>query len=382
MKVLYCLNLFPALTETFILNEIIKAQELGIQIEVFAFRKRNEKAVHDRVKDVKSIYYSKADRKFQKIATHLYFFMANPFAYVKTVFFAANPKNGIRKLFLNHLGDAKLIKTIAPDLIHAHFGILSSDFALLCNLLLGIDFTFTTHRNDIFNKPPANFEFKTRLAKKHITISEYNKRYLIENYGLPESKMTVIRCGIDFDRPELFIKRKKNIVPQILSVGSLIPRKNHTALIKVCAMLRRNGLNFVCKIIGDGSEKVHLEAEIVKKQLEKNVMLLGAKTHDEVFKELLRSDVFVLTSVSEGIPVCLMEAMAMGVPVVSSNINGIPELLDHGINGYLVNPTDIMGFSERIAMCLDRTLVSGYEKTYSKFNLKKEVQKLLAIWEK
>ncbi len=384
MKVAYILNVFPKISETFILNEIIEVQNNGVDVEVFAFLKSGEAVVHPQVKDVKKKKYFLAERKSLSIvADHLYWIFNQPTRYFKTLAVALNRKNGIAGLFFFNLHNVREIVKDSPDVLHAHFGVKPSDMAMLVNLLTDIPYTFTTHRFDIFDEPPANYALKSGMAIKHITISQYNKDYLVKNFGVDPQTIEIIHCGVDF------LKITNSEVPkvnhQIISVARLEPEKGLDKVIEACAILSRR-VDFKCIIVGDGSLRAQLDDLIAKYSLTDKVMLLGYKTSDEIFILLKQSTAMILASRSEGIPVSLMEAMALGTPVIATRIMGIPELVEDGVSGFLFEVDDVYALVEKIEKILknDSSCTEfceyAYRKVFRDFNLAIEVKKLINLW--
>jgi len=384
MKVIYLLGTFPAISETFILNEIVAVQKKSLEVEVYAFSKSRDKIMHPKVKDIKKILYLKEPVFLKKCYAHLYWIFNSPTRYLKTLFLSLNRRNGISRLFLDNLAHVILIKKRMPDHIHAHFGWKASNMTMLVNLLTGIKFTFTTHGSDVFANPPKNYRLKSKLAEKHIVISRYNKQYMINKFGVDEAKLEIIHCGIDFNR-ELPI-RKESIGNRIISIARLEKVKGLDYLISACYLLKKQRIDFECLIVGEGSERVNLENQIRNYGLANEIKLLGSKTQEDVFELLAASTIKVLASRSEGIGVALMEAMACRVPVIAPKIRGVPELIEDGKNGFLVEPGNIEMLSEKIKILLvDKNLrkqfaENGHRKIKKDFNLEIEVDKLITIF--
>ena len=384
MKVAYVLDTFPKISETFILNEILEMQKNGIEIEVFAFSKTNEDKSHSGISNIKKIEYYSKHKITEELRHHFYLFLTHPKNYLKALLFSLNWKNQVLKLFINKISFILLIDKAKPDHIHAHFGHRASNMAMLINLLYGTPFTFTTHRYDIFDAPPRNYKIKSELAKKHITISEFNKRYIIDKFNVAERNISVIHCGVDFQRK--FPVRNLSNENIILSIARLEKLKGLDVLIKTCAELKKKQIQFQCLIAGDGAERIKLEQLINEYSLDSQVKLLGNITQDEIFELLSKASIKVLPSRSEGIAVALMEAMAMKVPVISTDIYGIPELIDDGMSGFLVEPENVLKLTEKIETLLKNSELrqkfseNGYRKVYTEFNLSTETSKLLKIW--
>ncbi len=384
MKVIYILDTFPKISETFILNEILEMQKKGIVIEIYAFSKANEDKFHSGVINIKKIEYCSKLKMIEELRYHIYLLLTRPINYLKTLLFSLNRKNQVLKLFLSKLSFMLLIVKARPDHIHAHFGHRTSSMAMLIKLLYGVPFTFTTHRYDIFDTPPRNYRIKSELAKKHVTISEYNKQYMVTNFGVEETDIEVIHCGVDFNRKfPLADSKGRNV---IISIARLEKHKGLDNLIKACLELKRHNFKFQCLIVGEGSYKSELNKLICDCGLTKEVELLGSKTQDKVFDLLSKAKIGVLPSRSEGIPVSLMEAMACRVPAIGPDVNGVSELIEDGKCGFLVPPDNINMLVEKIKILLTdenlrtKFIENGYEKVFKEFNLERETDKLLKIW--
>jgi colanic acid/amylovoran biosynthesis glycosyltransferase len=383
MKVIEIIDRFPKISETFILREILAMQKKGVDIEVFAFEKYDEGIEHPEVNTVRKVTYFPKTTCIDEVYAHVHWFFKRPFSYLKTAGFALNSHNGIRRLFFHNLSDALIIYYQKPDHIHAHW-LQSSDFAMLIHLLTGISYTFTTHRAEIFDVSPENYKIKSELAKRHITVTEYNKNYIIHHFGVDEEEITVIHSALDFTRnyPSADSKGKNSIV----SIGRLETVKNLDALIRACSILKEKKFDFECLIAGEGSQKVTLERLIESLNLSNEVKLLGYKTQQEILELLSRAKLLVLPSRSEGWPNVFTEAWACKVPVIGPNIMGIPDILQDGEDGFLVEPDDIDMLAEKIEILFThetlrkKFIENGYRKAFEQFNLDSETDKLLDIW--
>jgi colanic acid/amylovoran biosynthesis glycosyltransferase len=385
MKVVYIVNEFPKISETFILNEVIQVQKNGLNVEVVAFSEAKEDRVHPDVSRVEKISYFMHRRRFRAVVDHLYWFAQNPARYLRTFGLALNRANGISRLFLFNLHNVRLVEKAKPDHIHAHFGTWTADMAMLVGLLTGIPFTFTTHSYDIFTFPPRNMALKSRLAKKHITVSLYNKKFLVEKFKVRPEDIEVVHCGVDLSKIPAG-KRTAPVSNKMVTMARLAKTKGLDYLIKVYDRLKERGCRFEAIIIGDGPERESLEKLITDLNLDDCVRLLGNRTQNTIFEILLTCKLMVMTSLVEGIPVSLMEAMAFRIPVIATRITGIPELVDDGESGFLIEPADMDGLIEKIERVLSdealraRFTERGYQKVVNEFNLEKEIKKLIALW--
>ena len=384
MRVAYLLNIFPKISETFILNEILSVQSKGIRVEVFAFEDIHEDKVHPGVKDVKSITYIGKMSIFKSLTSHLYFILTKPAKYLKALRFSLQKSSGIGGLFFFYLNDVLSISKTVPDHIHAHFGKQASNLAMLINILTGIPFTFTTHGYDIYIDPPENYRIKSQLAKMHITISEFNKSFLISNFDVDKDKIIVIHCGIDTN--QFYPRYEGEKDNTIISIARLVERKGLDTLIKACKLLESRGIKFECLIAGEGDKRNDLIGLIKDLSLDNSVRLLGNRTQNEIFDLLAVAKIAVLASRSEGIPISLMEAMASGVPVIGTAVNGTAELIENGKSGFLIEPDNAKILAQRIEELISQKnmreffIKNALEHIKLYFNLAAETEKLINVW--
>jgi colanic acid/amylovoran biosynthesis glycosyltransferase len=264
-----------------------------------------------------------------------------------------SPQRRMKTLLHTWLGAcyAVLLCGREPNHIHVHHGYFGSWIAMIAARLLELDFSLTLHGSDLLLNN-AYLETKLENGKFCITISEYNRRYIIERFPkIDATKILVSRLGAEApkrrpwrgvairDRPRRFT---------LLSVGRLHPVKDHAFLVRACATMRDRGMDFDCAITGDGPERRRLQRLIHKEQLHERVTLLGHIARERIDSLYRRAGVVVLTSRSEGIPLVLMEAMALGKIVLAPSITGIPELVVDGKTGFLYSPGDLEDFVEKI----------------------------------
>lgn len=384
MKVVYLVGTFPAISETFILNELLELQRIGVEVLIFARCRGQSQLVHAEACQVPAVHYADPS-PLQWLWGHWYWLCRRPLRYLQLVALAVYSGPSAIRTFITRLVDAAKIMQSRPNHIHAHFGYDSADLAMFTSVLSGIPFTFTTHGSDLYVRPSRNYAIKSRLALKHITISLFNKRYLVQHLRVRDQDVEVVRCGIDFSNfvpgGELRTRR------QIICVGRLEEMKGMDTLIQACKILHDDGLECEAIIVGEGSERDNLERQITELGLENIVRLLGSKTQDEVRRLLKSSLVKVLVSRREGIPVALMEAMALRIPVIGSAVYGIPELIEDERTGYLVQPNDPSALASRIKQLLldpklrESLAERAYQKVYREFNLSLEVKRLYGIWQ-
>ncbi|MBN1314361.1 MAG: glycosyltransferase [Anaerolineales bacterium] len=355
LKVAYVLLRFPSTTETFIAEEIQKIQGIGVDVRLFSLLKPIEKPIHPvSLSLLPLVRYSPGFFHPGLWLAQIHFLFKAPTIYLKclrTLLKQPAPMISFlmkrMMIFWKSAWIARELENIRIHLVHSHFAWLPAASGWVISRLLGVPFTVTTHAYDIFSIKNDLLKLTTREAAQVITISENNKRIMLKiDDQLEPQKIHLIHCGIDLG---LFCtpvdeERTKNEQLQITSVGSLIEKKGHEYLIRACGELKNQGINFQTIIIGGGQLDQDLRSLIHELGLINHVSLVGKKSQLWVKNRLATSDVFVLACINagdlDGIPVSIMEAMAMGVPVISTPVSGIPELVRNEETGLLVPERD------------------------------------------
>ena len=403
-KIAYILDCFPVFSETFILREMLELKRIGFSVLVMARMNTKDHKVHGTVVHsdaemmINDVYYIPAYgvniSRFRKSRLHLYFLLVNPIRYLKTLLFSYRVDQPTFWYFKESVIHAMRLKKEGVDHIHAHFALNSCKLAMLISMLTGIPYSFTIHAHDIFLPELSDLMVeKFNNAKFVASISRYNKDFVLNKYpAINPDKIHIIHCGVN---PSLYARhRGVNRRLTIVSVGRLEEIKGFIYLIQACKILKQQaGIDFICRIVGSGSQRQEMEELIRKSDLTDQVQLLGAMVQDDVTNVLNDADLFVLpctiekSGLRDGIPVALMEAMAMEIPVISTNVSGIPELVVDG-SGLLVEPED----ADQLALAIERVSFLDEEQRIEmgrmgrvvverEFNLKKEVQKLAYLYQ-
>lgn len=245
---------------------------------------------------------------------------------------------------------AVLLKNSDVEHIHVHHGYFSCWIAMVAARLRGITYSVTVHGSDLMLHK-AYLETKLTNCQFCVTISEFNRRYILDHYARVNSgKVFVRRMGVDLRTVSSQNAERGPLI--ILSVGRLHQVKNHAFLIKACARLKEGGFPFACLIAGEGKERRALERLIESSHLEHQVVLLGHLSTSRLEKYYANCNLAVLTSRSEGLPLALMEAMARGKIVLAPAITGIPELVIDGETGFLYRERSMHDFIEKMEMIL------------------------------
>ena len=275
--------------------------------------------------------------------------------------------------------------------VHAHFAGMAARTAFWIKEFFQITFSFTAHANDIF--APRQFEITldklVAAASAIVTETDYAARFLHERFPNCVDRIHRIYNGLDladFERASF-----SSTPPLIVAVGRLIPKKGFSDLIRVCGLLAGGGKSFQCEIIGEGPLETELRRQIEGLGLQNRVVLSGAKPQSQVRQRLAAANVFVLPSVidshggMDNLPTVIMEAMATGLPVVSTNISGIPEMVIENETGFLVQPGAVVALSGAIEKVInDRSLAqklgqAGHEHGQQLFSIQKNVRELYAL---
>ena len=384
LNIAYVLFKFPVLTETFIANEIWALQQQeGVKVRLFSLLKPEVGPVHPLSEQlVTGVWYAPDISSWQLWRAQLYFLTRSPglyFALLGRLLGQAYPMKFFQPqffqlffkrlaIFLKAVAVAHKLRDIPVRVVHTHFAWLSGAAARVIATLLDLPFTVTVHAYDIFSVENDLLCFTTSAAARVIAISEFNKKTVLDMCpAVEERAVTVIHCGIDLNlfRPSVRVPsvRAGGEPLSILAVGSLTPKKGHKYLIRACQQLKVNGVDFRCTIMGGGPDEEDMKRLIRECDLEDLVTLRGACRQPEVLSAYQEHDLFALTCVvlsdggRDGIPVVLMEAMAMQMPVVSTPVSGIPELVRHGETGWLVPERDEIAIAEAITyLAADRPL--------------------------
>lgn len=361
IRIAYIATRFPKLSETFVFREVLELRKQGAEVECFSIHR----PLHEPLPaEAKQLLHETTYLWPPRIVQFLYGIMklaiTRPAKFFGTLkfFLRQAPQNmSGRKRFALHFFEGAYLAHLCMQrgvaYIHAHFANGPSSVALAASKLSDIPFGFTCHAQDIYSDP-LMLDVKINHAQLPLTISQYNRDYIASNYALKNrAKLRVHRVAVDLAH---FRPRKEATTsgdaPLILAIGRLVAKKGFIHLIRACERLAQRGIDFRCQIVGDGPERAALEAAITAGKLQGKVALLGAQT--DVKKYLQQADLFVMPCVldesgdRDGIPTTLMEAMAVQVPVISTEVSGIPELVQHEQTGLLTPPEDVEALTQAI----------------------------------
>lgn len=365
----YLATKFPALSETFIYEEILALKAQGVDVRFFVFFGTKPDVEHGYIAALSQLVTC-APRtvSFAHLAAHARILARHPRAYSRALYDLIRTEWRRPVLVLKNLyafGKGVALANIIesggdlPQHIHAHWATMPTTAALVIAQILGIPFSFTAHAWDIY-KEPTSLCLKLSAARFAVTISDYNRKHLQSLCpNVPAGTIHTLRCGIDLHKFPCRRPPGDDTPPLILSVGRLVPKKGTQYLIEACALLDREGRNFRCNIVGDGPLKAKLARQIQDYGLHNKVSLLGSMPQEDLASLWQTATVFALPCRVEkngnrdGIPVVLMEALATGVAAVSTAVSGIPEIIENDVTGLLVSPDDATALAAAIARLLD-----------------------------
>ncbi|MCB0193761.1 MAG: glycosyltransferase family 4 protein [Anaerolineae bacterium] len=402
-KIAYIMSRFPHLPETFILREMSELERQGWQVALYPLIAQEQTVIHDEVNhwlpQVRRLPFASP----AVLAANGQALFQSPARYgegwMRTLFEnRTSPKFLVRALALlpKAVYAARLMQQEGVDHIHAHYATHPAMVAWLIHKLTDISYSITVHAHDIFVEQ-AMLATKLRDATFIAAISHYNRDFLAQTVGTwVREKTHIVHCGIEPDNYMHLSKPSAGSAErfELISIGSLQPYKGHPYLIQACALLRDRGIPVRCRIIGGGEEQAMLERMITEARLEGIVELLGPQPQEEVARLLPTAHCYVQPSIitpsgkMEGIPVALMEALACALPVVATNISGIPELVQPDKTGYLVPPANASALADTLTTIYAnperacRLGMAGQSLVFQEFDLKTNVKNKAALFEK
>jgi glycosyltransferase involved in cell wall biosynthesis len=393
----YISHYFPALTQTFVYREVLGLEEIGWEIQPFSIR-RPTKGISEEARALagRTIYIFPI-RWLRFLASQALLFLAHPLRYLGILLYLiTRPGESFRSRlhgFTHFFGAMYLVpelKRSGARRIHAHFGMSPTTVAMAAARYLRIPFSMTIHARDLF-VDTALLPAKVEKAEFVVTISEYNRRILrgMARDERAAEKIRVLHCGIDLRRfPPRSGPKARSAPPVFFTVGRLVPKKGYVYLVEAAKILKDRGVPFEVKVIGGGPDEALLKQRIAELDVGDRVKLEGSMPQERLLPLLREADVFVLPCVlaqdgdQDGIPVSIMEAMAYGIPSVSTDISGIPELIEDGRDGLLVpekNAARLADALERLALdskLRDELGHRGRKKVEASFTLEGLVREL------
>lgn len=362
--VAYLVNQYPKVSHSFIRREIQALERQGVTVHRYAMRSDAESLTDQQDHaESKLTRYLLAGGVLPLCSALLRTLLGSPLALWRAARSALQLARGGDRpwpLYLVYLAQACLLRRWLADAgtghLHAHFGTNSAAVAMLTRRLGGPPYSFTVHGPEEFDRPEAlHLGLKVHHAAFVVAVSSYGRGQLCRWISAGDwNKVRVVRCGLDPD----FYRLGAAPVPslsRLVCVGRLCAQKGQLLLVEAINLLVREGVAVQMVLAGDGEMRAQIEARVRELQLQAQVRITGWLSSGQVRQEILASRALVLPSFAEGLPVVLMEAMALRRPVLTTYVAGIPELVRAGADGWLFPCGDLGALVAALRACLSAT---------------------------
>lgn len=367
MKVAYIVNQYPKVSHSFIRREILAVERCGIEVQRIAMRGWDADVVDtaDREEAARTSHILRGGVWPVVGALILRFFKA-PWKFIIAFSLAMSMAEESDRSTSRHwiyFAEACVvalwIERSRASHLHAHFGTNSTDVAMIASALTGVPYSFTAHGSQEIDRPLAiGLKKKIERARFVAAVCSFGRSQLFRWVGQQHwSKVHVVHCGVDElfrDNPPTAYNDSRTIV----CVGRLSAEKGQFILLDALRKVIDDGIDCQLVLAGDGELRQTLEARIAELDLQKHVRITGWISGEQVRTEIVAARALVLPSFTEGLPVVIMEAMAMSRPVIATYVGGIPELVLQGETGWLVPAGDV----DQLAQSMKRVLGAGSEQ--------------------
>jgi colanic acid/amylovoran biosynthesis glycosyltransferase len=362
MRIAYLVSQYPAASHTFIRREIHALRARGASIDTFSIREPspNERVSAADRAEFDATFYVLPFNVPRLFASHTSALATKPLKYLQTLGLAVKHRVPGVKAFVWSLAHFAEAIVIARELdkrkiehVHNHFANSGANVGFLATRFLGLPWSMTLHGISETDYPSGNLlPAKLEAANFAVCISHYTKSQAMRVVSPKHwPKFLLVHCGLDLSvLPARSTASRARL--RVMCVGRLSPEKGHYGLLEGFAAARARGHDAELVIVGDGPDHVGLEKRIAELGLESSVTLRGRLAEPDTLAEIAGSDMLVLASFMEGLPVVLMEAMALGLPVIAPRVAGVPELVEDGVHGLLFAPSAWLELAE----CLHKLL--------------------------
>jgi colanic acid/amylovoran biosynthesis glycosyltransferase len=407
LRVGYVLKRFPRLSETFILNEMLELERQGLEVEVYSLFKPPAEDKHALLTELKArVTYLPTTQSIEQLTVKSG--DANALSERVLVgdvlgsedFDPVMPGKSTGEkaaIIFKATAVALLAKSSNLQHLHAHFGSDAATVALMASRLSGLPFSFTAHAKDIYHT--YNDEVTDqRMRRAKIgeaafvaTVSEFNRKHLARIAG-KQSATRIHRLYNGIDLSRFSYRSEGRDVATILAVGRLVEKKGFTHLVEACRFLAACGVKFRCDIVGDGPLHEELAAQIAAAKLTGNVRLLGPRKQEQLIDLMQTATLMALPCIvtesgdRDGLPTVLLEALASGLPCVSTTVSGVPEIIEDGASGFLAEPGNAQQLADKMAILLGQPKLcaafarAGRTKAERDFNLTASVATLASLF--
>ena len=397
MKIAYLVHYYPKVSHSFIRREIAELENMGLSVARFSIRSCGDELVDeaDLAEFAKTRVILDANL-LTLLSCLLTVAVSAPRrfleAFLLTIKIGWGSDRGLARNFAYLVEACVLLKWLREeeiDHLHAHFGVNPAAVAMLCHVLGGVTYSFTVHGPKEFDVPSAiGLTEKIERAAFVVAISSFGKSQLFRWCSYKQwSKIHVVHCGVDKE----FLHTSPQPIPDqpsLVCVGRLCEQKGQLLLVEAAARLAAEGREFKLVLVGDGELRQETEALIEHFSLHNQIEITGWATNSQVKEQILAAKAMILPSFAEGLPVVIMEALALSRPVVSTYVAGIPELVEPGVCGYLVPPGSVEALTEAMdkilalpVSTLEQMGKNGAQRVALNHDITKEAQKLAALFQ-
>ena len=360
LRVGYVVKRYPRYSETFIVAEISAHEAAGLEVEIFSLFPPNDTHFQDSIARVRAPVRYPPSHGVK--AVDLWAALEDAAGTLPGMWGELEAARGEDALAVYQAAViACEVRRRAIGHLHAHFASAAATVTRLAGRFAKVPYTFTAHAKDIFHQSvrPEDLRRKLADAAAVITVSDYNRDYLTRTYGSAAAHVHRVYNGLDLE--EFRFESPAERPPRIAAVGRLVEKKGFMDLVEACAILRDRGLAFGCEIVGTGPLELALQAQVQQLGLQGRVQLLGPRPRSEVIEHMRGAALLAAPCVvgadgdRDGLPTVLLEAMALGTPCVSTDVTGIPELLQPSEAGLAVPEHD----PPALAAALERLLADA-----------------------
>ena len=395
MKLAYLLSEYPTLGHTYLLREIRQLRTLGWDIQTISIRKpRTSTSSLSRAEaeELSSTWYIVGSGLMVYFVSHGATFLTRPLRYLRGLatawrFGGLSPRRAFLAIayFVEAVCVGHRLKKASITYVHS---VYSTTVAFILSRVFDINLSMTLHGPAEFIDPEGfAIREKVHAAQVVCSISYFGRsQIMLWSSSSDWHKFEVVPLGVDLSRWEVAAFRENPSPFELISVGRLVEIKGYPLLLEAIASLQREGRNVRLTLAGDGPDRPALEEQARRLGIEDRVRFAGWKSQEELRELYLTSDVGVLSSFAEGVPVVFMEMMATGVPCVAPCINGIPELIRDGADGLLFTASNVSELSAAVGKLMDdpvlrrRMAASSRERIADKYDLGKNVQYLSDVF--
>jgi glycosyltransferase involved in cell wall biosynthesis len=424
MRIAYVLGGFPTVTETFVTGEILELRRRGFPIDLYALRRTESPVEQPEARTLQhDVTYAPALASRAVLTANLSWLRRAPRRYAGALGVLLrgarrNPVYLLKSLYLfpKAVALADLMQRRATGHVHAHWATYPTTLALVVSELTGVRFSFTAHAWDI-DVIRTLLPDKVERAAFVVTCTDDNRGTLMRLVPSAAARIHLNYHGVDLERIDRVprARRHPEDPPLIVGCGALFERKGFDDLVRACGLLKRRGRRFRAVVIGEGPQRPELEALVRAEGVQDALGFPGAVPHPVALERCAGADVFVLPCrpvrvplvdpvpihflrgieawferdaglIKDGIPNVLVEAMALGVPVVSTVVSGIPELIEHERTGLLVPPGNAVALADALERVLDspelgrRLAASAMQDVRARFDRRRAIDALVDVF--